>query len=147
MSGRHRVGRFTDDAHAPTRSGRVQVGPAGGHQLGAVPGIPAVGPPGQRGRSAYRTRVYVIGVKVPSGVKLMPHWHPEDRVYTVMSGVFYIGMGSQFDEAKLQAYPPGAVIVPPGGTLISVWAKSGYQIFGPPGGRRACMHSTRCSSS
>jgi hypothetical protein len=34
---------------------------------------------------------YVIRVKVPSGVKLMPHQHPEDRVYTVMSGVFYIG--------------------------------------------------------
>ena len=31
---------------------------------------------------------YVIRVKVPSGVKLMPHRHPEDRVYTVMSGVF-----------------------------------------------------------
>jgi hypothetical protein len=24
-------------------------------------------------------------------VKLMPHRHPEDRIYTVMSGVFYIG--------------------------------------------------------
>jgi hypothetical protein len=24
---------------------------------------------------------YVIRVKVPSGVKLMPHVHPEDRVY------------------------------------------------------------------
>jgi hypothetical protein len=33
---------------------------------------------------------YVIRVKVPSGVKLMPHRHPEDRIYTVMSGVFYI---------------------------------------------------------
>jgi hypothetical protein len=30
---------------------------------------------------------YVVRVKVPSGVKLMPHWHQEDRVYTVVSGV------------------------------------------------------------
>ena len=37
---------------------------------------------------------YVIRVKVPSGVKLMPHRHPEDRVYTVISGVFYIGLGN-----------------------------------------------------
>ena len=35
----------------------------------------------------------MIRVKVPSGVKLMPHKHPEDRIYTVMSGVFYIGLG------------------------------------------------------
>jgi hypothetical protein len=48
---------------------------------------------------------YVVRVKVPSGVKLMPHRHHEDRVYTVISGVFYIGVGEQFDEAKLQAYP------------------------------------------
>jgi hypothetical protein len=31
---------------------------------------------------------YTIIVKVPHGVKLMPHKHPEDRVYTVISGVF-----------------------------------------------------------
>ena len=30
---------------------------------------------------------YVVRVKLPSGVKLMPHRHHEDRVYTVMSGV------------------------------------------------------------
>jgi hypothetical protein len=34
---------------------------------------------------------YVIRVKLPAGVKLMPHKHPEDRVYTVISGVFYVG--------------------------------------------------------
>ena len=49
---------------------------------------------------------YVIRVKVPSDVKLMPHVHQEDRVYTVISGVFYIGRGDQFDETKLEAYPP-----------------------------------------
>jgi hypothetical protein len=46
---------------------------------------------------------YVIRVKVPSGVKLMPHRHPEDRVYTVMSGVFYIGLGDQFEGDKVEA--------------------------------------------
>ena len=29
---------------------------------------------------------YVIRVKMPGGAKLMPHKHPEDRIYTVMSG-------------------------------------------------------------
>jgi hypothetical protein len=46
---------------------------------------------------------YVVRVKVHSGVKLMPHRHDEDRVYTVISGVFYIGRGERFDEEKLEA--------------------------------------------
>jgi quercetin dioxygenase-like cupin family protein len=67
---------------------------------------------------------YTIRVKVPHGVKLMPHRHPEDRVYTVISGVFYIGVGDQFDPDKLEAYPPGSVIVLPGDTSHFHWAKS-----------------------
>ena len=71
---------------------------------------------------------YVIRVKVPSGVKIMPHRHPEDRVYTVISGVFYIGLGEQFDADKLQPYPPGSVIVLPGDTAHFHWARSGQYI-------------------
>ena len=71
---------------------------------------------------------YVIRVKVPSGVRLMPHRHPEDRVYTVMSGVFYIGRGDKFDGEKLAAYPPGSVIVLPGDTPHFHWAKSGEYV-------------------
>jgi quercetin dioxygenase-like cupin family protein len=71
---------------------------------------------------------YVVRVKVPSGVKLMPHRHREDRVYTVVSGVFYIGLGDEFDEATLQPYPPGAVVVLPGGTSHFHWAKSGEYV-------------------
>jgi quercetin dioxygenase-like cupin family protein len=67
---------------------------------------------------------YTVRVRVPRGVKLMPHRHPEDRVYTVMSGVFYIGLGDRFDPDKLQAYPPGSVIVLPGNTPHFHWAKS-----------------------
>jgi hypothetical protein len=71
---------------------------------------------------------YVIRVRVPGGVKLMPHRHPEDRVYTVISGVFYIGLGEQFDADLLQAYPPGSVIVLPGNTFHFHWARSGEYI-------------------
>lgn len=71
---------------------------------------------------------YTIRVKVPHGVKLMPHKHPEDRVYTVISGVFYIGLGDQFDADKLQAYPTGSVIVLPGSTYHFHWAKSSEYI-------------------
>ncbi len=71
---------------------------------------------------------YTIRVRVPHGVKLMPHRHPEDRVYTVISGIFYIGLGEQFDPEKLEAYPPGSVIVLPGNTSHFHWAKSSEYI-------------------
>lgn len=80
-----------------------------------------VGDPTQAG-------TYLIRVRVPSGVKLMPHRHPEDRVYTVMSGVFYIGLGDRFDGEKVNAYPPGSVIILPGDTAHFHWAKSGEYV-------------------
>jgi hypothetical protein len=52
----------------------------------------------------------------------MPLRHPEDRVYTVMSGVFYIGLGDQFDGDKVQAY------LLPGNTSHFHWAKSGEYV-------------------
>lgn len=75
-----------------------------------------------------RAGPYLIRVRVPSGVKLMPHRHPEDRVYTVMSGVFYIGLGDRFDGEKVNAYPPGSVIILPGDTAHFHWAKSGEYV-------------------
>ena len=72
--------------------------------------------------------LYTIRVKVPHGVKLMPHRHSEDRIYTVISGVFYIGRGDEFDADKLEAYPPGAVIILPGNTSHFHWAKSSEYI-------------------
>ncbi len=50
------------------------------------------------------------------------------RVYTVISGIFYIGLGDEFDSDKLGAYPPGSVIVLPGNTSHFHWAKSGEYV-------------------
>ena len=57
---------------------------------------------------------YTIRVRLPAGTQMMPHKHPEDRIYTVMEGVFYIGLGETFDESKLTAYGVGSVVVLPG---------------------------------
>ena len=54
------------------------------------------------------TGPYLIRVKA-ARLKAMPHRHPEDRIYTVISGVFYIGFGDRFDGNALTAYPPGSV--------------------------------------
>jgi quercetin dioxygenase-like cupin family protein len=70
----------------------------------------------------------MVRVKVRAGVKLTPHRHPEDRIYTVISGVFYIGLGNQFDGDQMNACPPGSVIVLPGDTPHFHCAKSGEYV-------------------
>lgn len=80
-----------------------------------------VGRPAEKG-------LYTVRVTVPSGVKLMPHRHPEDRVYTVISGAFYIGLGDRFVASQLRVYPPGSVIVLPGNTAHFHWARSGEYV-------------------
>jgi quercetin dioxygenase-like cupin family protein len=124
----HPPSRSPNESNPPARSGRLQIGSPGRHRLEPFPAFPAsvrlavvVGQPSE-------SAPYVIRVKVPGGVKLMPHAHPEDRVYTVISGVFYIGLGDHFDDDKLQAYPPGSVIVLPGDTYHFHWAKSGEYV-------------------
>jgi quercetin dioxygenase-like cupin family protein len=80
-----------------------------------------VGDPGKPGP-------YLIRVRLPPGTKMMPHKHAEDRIYTVISGVFYIGLGEEFDESKLTAHAPGTVLVLPSGTAHFHWARSGDYI-------------------
>jgi hypothetical protein len=46
----------------------------------------------------------------------------------VLSGIFYIGLGAEFDEAKLMPFALGSVIVLPGGQMHFHWAKSGEYI-------------------
>jgi quercetin dioxygenase-like cupin family protein len=75
-----------------------------------------------------QAELFTIRVKVRGGGELMPHRHSEDRIYTVISSVFYVGVGEEFEPDKLEAYPPGTVIALPGNTPHFHWAKSGEYI-------------------
>jgi quercetin dioxygenase-like cupin family protein len=83
--------------------------------------------------------VYVLRVKFPAGFKLMPHFHPDEwRTGVVLSGNYYFGIGEQWDESKLRAYPPGTFFSEPKGTPHFVWAKDGevivqFTAMGPTG--------------
>ncbi len=46
----------------------------------------------------------------------------------MISGVFYIGLGEHFEGERLEAYPPGSVILLPGGTPHFHWALSGEYV-------------------
>jgi uncharacterized RmlC-like cupin family protein len=87
-----------------------------GAQLAVLAGDPA------------KAGIYLIRVRLPAGVRMMPHRHAEDRIYTVISGVFYIAVGEVFDESILTAHAPGSVLLLPAGTPHFHWARSGEYV-------------------
>jgi quercetin dioxygenase-like cupin family protein len=73
-----------------------------GARLAIVQGNPA-----QEGPFVYRLRV-------PANYKVPPHFHKAAENVTVLSGVFYLGVGEKFDQGAGQELPAGAFAsVPP----------------------------------
>lgn len=70
--------------------------PAGGEQVFIVGDPSHAGP-------------YVVRYRLPRGMQLQPHFHPDARVATVLSGTMYFSYGERFDSASLRAYPEGSV--------------------------------------
>jgi quercetin dioxygenase-like cupin family protein len=89
-------------------------------------------PPGGQSAVLYgdprRPALYITRVKLAADYRIAPHTHPEERVYTVISGTFYIGFGDRFDPTKLQAFPAGSVIVVPANASHFHWSRSGEAV-------------------
>jgi hypothetical protein len=119
---------IADASNPPARPIGFQIDPAGRHRLATVPGVSAFGAPCHPRRPSLRTRPLLDQGEDARRHETDADKHPEDRIYTVMSGVFYIGLGDRFDGDAVQAYPPGSVIVLPGNTPHFHWAKSGEYV-------------------
>jgi hypothetical protein len=75
--------------------------------------VPAFVPPGAQlavveGNPLAATGDYTIRLKMPSGYKIAPHWHPKRENVTVISGTLKFGMGDHFEESKMQGFPAGS---------------------------------------
>ena len=51
--------------------------------------------------------------RFPPNFKIQPHTHPDDRHYTVISGTWYVGFGTKWDDSKLIALPAGSYYTEP----------------------------------
>ena len=73
-----------------------------GAQLAVVQGDPS------------KEGLFVYRIKMPAGYKIPPHTHKASENVTVLSGVFYFGLGEKFDQASGQELPAGGFVsVPP----------------------------------
>lgn len=100
---------------------------AAGMQVAVVHGDPGAAGP------------YSMLIKVPAGLKIPPHSHPDAfRTSVVVSGVFHFAFGDIWDEAALEPFGPGTVWSEPPGVNHFAWAKDGEVValltaIGPTG--------------
>ncbi len=50
---------------------------------------------------------FTMRLRMPDGYRIPPHFHPVVEHVTVLQGTFRVGMGEQFDAAKLGELPIG----------------------------------------
>ena len=79
---------------------------------------------------------WVDRVKIPGGVRVLAHTHPQDELVTVIEGTWYLGEGTKFDSARLKSYPAHSFIVIPAGLPHFVATKEGAVVIQLSGVRK-----------
>jgi quercetin dioxygenase-like cupin family protein len=60
-----------------------------------------------KGDPSVAGKPYAVRVRFPAGYRFPAHWHPMDENVTVISGTFYLGMGSSSAAGTAKAYHAG----------------------------------------
>jgi quercetin dioxygenase-like cupin family protein len=69
--------------------------------------------------------MYAIITKYRAGGTVPVHTHTDQRIVTVISGIYYAGAGTEFDESKLKPLKPGTTIIIPANAPHFAAAKDG----------------------
>jgi quercetin dioxygenase-like cupin family protein len=54
--------------------------------------------------------LYIVLVKWPPHQMSRPHWHPNDRFITVLSGTWWVGTGNKYDPDSTVPMPAGSYV-------------------------------------
>ncbi|MBR1092045.1 cupin domain-containing protein [Bradyrhizobium manausense] len=89
-----------------------------------------------------KSGLYAYRIRFPANARLAPHFHPDDRVGTVLSGTLYFGYGTEFNVIELKPLQPGSSWTEPANTPHFAWAKDGEVVIqvvgvGPSGTNQA----------
>ena len=71
------------------------------------------------------TGMYIYRIRFPMGHKIMPHFHSDERVITVISGDLYVGYGNAFNLNDMKKIQKGGIYTEPTKLAHYVWAKDG----------------------
>jgi len=100
----------------------MRASPLDGNQIGSS-GLAGVHTKVLLGDPA-RAGFYSILLFVPAHTTIQAHSHRDDRMATVVSGVWYFGYGNRFDAKSLKGLPPGSVYAEPGGVDHNHFART-----------------------
>jgi quercetin dioxygenase-like cupin family protein len=73
--------------------------------------------------------MYAYRVRFQEGFRNQPHFHPDDRIVTIISGTLDMGYGERFDEGMMRRLPTGSVWTEPGDQPHFVWAQDGEVVI------------------
>jgi len=66
---------------------------------------------------------YVFRAKMPSGYKLPPHRHSDTRTVTVLKGIYWTGVGEEYDAMKMHELEVGAYYITEAEVPHFAWAR------------------------
>ena len=95
---------------------------------------PASLPPGAQiavldGDPSQAGAFYTIGLKMPDGYRVPPHWHPMDASVTVVQGSFIMGIGEKVEPAQAQELTAGSYMRVSKGVRHYEWTKGDTIIY------------------
>ena len=67
---------------------------------------------------------YVFRAKMPSGYKLPPHKHPDERSVTVLKGTYWAGVGERYNPMVMKEFTSGAYYVTKANVPHFSWART-----------------------
>lgn len=73
--------------------------------------------------------LYAVLTKWLPGNMSRPHWHPNDRVITVIKGTWWVGTGEKYDPDSTVAMPAGSVVTHFGKEVHYDGAKEGEAVL------------------
>jgi quercetin dioxygenase-like cupin family protein len=75
------------------------------------PGLPAGATFAVKKGNPEKSGAFTIGIKMPAGYSVPPHWHPTDEHVTVVSGKVAYGMSDRMSRTAAQGLSAGGKVV------------------------------------